>query len=138
MSGETGASESGWSVDTLKAHFDTLRTTDQDTINRRFISAEQAVKQALDNADKASTKADSAMEKRFDNTNEWRGTLEDLAGRMMPRQEAQALINAQNDKIDDLRGTRRTGVASVGALVVGAAVVLAVIVQIIVFTVNHV
>jgi hypothetical protein len=138
LSGETETNVSGWSVDTLKAHFDELRRTDQETVNRRFIGAEQAVNRALDAADKANTKSDAAIEKRFDGVNEFRKTLADQTQTFMPRAEVEAIVKAQNDKIDDLRGTRRTGVASVGALVVGAAVVLAVIVQIIVFTVNHV
>ena len=41
------------------------------------------------------------------------------------------------DKIDDLRGTRRTGFATIGAIAVGAIVIIGVIVQIIIAIVSH-
>jgi hypothetical protein len=132
MSGETGASESGWTTDTLKAHFDELRRTDQETTNRRFLGAEQAVNRALDAADKANVKSDAAIEKRFDGVNEFRKTLSDQTNTFMPRTEVEAIVKAQNEKIDDLRGTRRLGVTSIGTMVLGAAIVIGVVVQILV------
>jgi hypothetical protein len=137
VSGETENQVSGWTTDTIKYHFDELRRTDLSNIEKRFDLAEKAVQQALLSADKASGKADAAMEKRFDNTNEWRGTLEDVTAKMMPRAEAQALIKAQEDKIEDLRGTRRAGVTSIGTMVLGAAIVIGVLVQIVIAVVNH-
>jgi hypothetical protein len=132
VSGETERDVSGWTTDTLKAHFDTLRAADLKTIDQRFTSAEEAVHRALESADKASTKADNATEKRFEGVNEFRATLSDQATRLIPRAEVEQIVKGLNDKIEDLRGTRRAGVASIGALVVGVAVVAAVIAQVIV------
>jgi hypothetical protein len=132
MSGETAERESGWTTDTLKYHFDTLRATDLKNIEQRFSAAEGAVRQALESADKASTKADNATEKRFEGVNEFRATLSDQAQRLIPRAEVEQIVKGLNDKIEDLRGTRRAGVASIGALAVGVAVVVAVIVQVMV------
>lgn len=137
MSGETEQNVSGWTTDTLKDHFDTLRFTDQENMKQRFLAAEERTTVALTAADRAVVKAEMATEKRFDAVNEFRQTLADQASRLMPRAEVEQIVKGLNEKIDDLRGTRRTGFASVGALVVGAAVVLAVVVQIIILLVNH-
>ena len=137
MSGETENNVSGWTVDTLKAHFDTLRSTDLTNIEKRFVAAEERTTLALTAADRAVVKAETATEKRFDAVNEFRATLADQASRLMPRAEVEQIVKGLNEKIDDLRGTRRSGVASIGALMVGAAVVLAVIVQIVVLVVTR-
>ena len=92
--------------------------------------------QALASADKASLKADSATEKRFEGVNEFRATLSDQAARLIPRAEVEQIIKGVNDKVDDLRGTRRSGFAQVGSLIVGVAVVVAVLVQIVVLLVK--
>jgi uncharacterized membrane protein YidH (DUF202 family) len=136
MSGETEEHVSGWTTDTLKAHFDDLRRTDQGVIEQRFKAAEERTTLALTAADRAVVKAETATEKRFDAVNEFRATLADQASRLMPRAEVEQIVKGMSEKIDDLRGTRRTGYASIGALVVGAAVVLAVLVQIIVLLVK--
>src|ERR1700677_2135325 len=51
--------ESEWTVETLKAHYD-----------QRFIDQDRAVQAALNAAEKAVTKAETASEKRFDGVNE--------------------------------------------------------------------
>jgi hypothetical protein len=137
VSGETGEVTSGWTTDTLKAHFDTLRATDQKNMEQRFTAAETSVNRALATADKANEKGDNAIEKRFEGVNEFRKTLSDQAATFMPRSEVETLVKAIDEKIDDLRGTRRTGFASVGAIVVGGVVVLGVLANIIILLVNH-
>jgi hypothetical protein len=137
VSGETNDSVSGWTTDTLKAHFDELRKTDATNTEKRFNLAEIAVKQALDNADKASGKADAAMEKRFDGVNEFRKALSDQSSTFIPRSEMEARLKSQDEKLDDLRGTRRAGVTSIGTMVLGAAIVIGVLVQIIIAVVSH-
>jgi hypothetical protein len=137
MSGETKEHRSSWTTDTLKAHFDDLRTTDNAAVDRRFLGAEKAVEAALASAERANIKAENATEKRFDAVNEFRGQLSDQAARLMPRAEVEQIVKGINEKIDDLRGTRRTGIASIGAMVVGAVVVVGVVVQLIILILNH-
>ena len=138
MSGETEEHVSGWTTDTLKAHFDDLRRTDGNNLEQRFKAAEERTTLALTAADRAVIKAENATEKRFDAVNEFRATLADQASRLMPRSEVEQIVKGVNEKIEDLRGTRRTGFATVGALVVGAVVVVGVLAQIIILVVNHV
>ena len=137
MSGETEQNVSGWTVDTLKAHFDTLRATDGKNVEQRFVAAEERTTLALTAADRAVIKAENATEKRFDAVNEFRATLADQASTLMPRAEAEIRLRGLSEQIEDLRGTRRGGIATVGALVVGIAVVLAVLVQVVILLVNH-
>jgi hypothetical protein len=137
MSGETAERESGWTVDTLHAQFVELRRTDLTYIEKRFGLAEAAVAAALASAERANIKAETATEKRFDAVNEFRATLADQASRLMPRAEVEAIIKSQNEKIEDLRGTRRLGVTSIGTMVLGVAIVVGVLVQILVLVINH-
>lgn len=136
MSGETEQNVSGWTTDTLKAHFDTLRDTDQRNIDARFVAAEERTTLALTAADRAVVKAETATEKRFDAVNEFRATLADQAATLMPRAEAEIRLRSMSEQIEELRGTRRSGFASVGATVIGAAVIIGVIVQIVVVLVR--
>ena len=132
MSGETEEQESGWTVDTLKYHTDqrfeamhesfaALRTmlderyqtqtkaTDaafaaqQKAMETAFTAAAQAVQVALLSAEKAVTKAEVAAEKRFEAVNEFRGQLADQATTFMPRTEADAIQDRNNERITDLQ-----------------------------------
>lgn len=58
---------------------------------------------ALASSDKASAKADAAMEKRFDSVNEFRQTLSDQTQTFLPRAEYTARHSALIDKVDDLK-----------------------------------
>jgi len=49
--------------------------------------------------DKAVTKAETAMEKRFDSVNEFRGALQDLTRSFVPRPEMEEMIANTNDKL---------------------------------------
>lgn len=53
--------------------------------------------------EKAVTKAETANEKRFESVNEFRAQLGDIISTMLPRTEANARINALEDKISDLK-----------------------------------
>jgi len=124
VSGETGDSESGWTVDTLRAHMqqridDLVRMLDeryatqtraterafeaqQTAMQTAMTAADTAVSKALESAEKAVTKAESAAEKRFDAVNEFRQTLSDQAATLMPRAESKSRHAAAAEKIDDL------------------------------------
>jgi small-conductance mechanosensitive channel len=63
----------------------------------------EAAKLALSSADKASSKADTNFEKRMDQTNEWRGALDDVMKRLATIQQFDALkerVEANEKKLD--------------------------------------
>jgi hypothetical protein len=121
MSGETEASVSGWTVDTLREHID-QRTEDlrdgvrqqitdmRVMLNERyetqtkaldaaFKAAEQAVQTALVSAEKAVGKAEAAADKRFDAVNEFRQTLSDQTATFIPRSEYDAAQKALTERV---------------------------------------
>lgn len=71
----------------------------------KFDAQDQKTQLALDASEKAVTKAEIATEKRFEGVNEFRATLSDQATNLMPRKEAEAKIDALNEKIEELKKT---------------------------------
>jgi hypothetical protein len=61
---------------------------------QRFLAQEQAAKIAIDAANKALDKADSATANRFESVNEFRQTLTDQTATFMPRPEITTLLNS--------------------------------------------
>lgn len=122
MSGETGAVQSAWTVDTLREYLlqkitdqrdaqrqqvTDLRTmlderyaTQTKALDAAFKAAEQAVAVALANAEKATIKAEDAANKRFESVNEFRQTLTDQAATFMPRAEYESAHKALDDKFE--------------------------------------
>lgn len=100
MSGETARQESGWTVDTLKQHYDKLREADQIAIQAALVTQEKAVAAALAATKEAMLKAETASEKRFESVNEFRKTLSDQTNTFLPRSEYNANHKALEDKID--------------------------------------
>lgn len=119
--------------DALRARVDALQTLldeREDRTKERFIAMDKSVSSALAAADRAVVKAEVATEKRFEGVNEFRGTLSDQAGRLMPRAEYQVQYSAMTEKIDALavivnnrenllRG-RKDGLGLVGQIILGA------------------
>ena len=107
MSGETEASVSGWTVDTLHAHL-SQRLNDLDrALSRRMDDADKAIQAALVSAEKAVGKAEAASERRFEGVNEFRQTLSDQAATFPTRGE----VNAQIERVnaEAVRNTARLG-----------------------------
>lgn len=124
MSGETEASVSGWTTDTLHTHFirqlDMLRDEIQKAAEaeRRatdlafsaqttamaaaLASADRAVAAALAAQKEAVSVAGVAAEKRADIQNEWRQSLNDVLSRAMPRAEAEAIALRATERIQEL------------------------------------
>lgn len=171
--GETGASPSGWTIDTLTAHLHSMIGELDKRYEQRFVAQEKAVSMALDalkaahlpieikiavieermsgvkslldaqlaaqqeatkiamaNADKATTKAETAAEKRFESMNEFREQLADQAQTFMPRRESEARheqsgekIAAVQSRVDRTEG-RSTGVSSSWGILVGVVSVI--------------
>jgi hypothetical protein len=110
VSGETEASVSGWTVDTLREHIDQRtedlrdgirqRITDLDrALSRRMDDADKAIQAALVSAEKAVAKAETASEKRFEGVNEFRSQQQDLITTFMPRAEHEAEIKSLSDRV---------------------------------------
>jgi hypothetical protein len=72
-------------------------------VDVRFEAQQEAVHAALTSAKEAVAKAEMATERRFENSNEWRNTVETLQRTYMPRTEATQNNGALNDKIEALQ-----------------------------------
>lgn len=70
---------------------------------QRWEAQQIGIREALSSAEKAVTKAENAMEKRFDGVNEFRETLSDQAAAFLTRVEYNAAHQALIDKIDDAK-----------------------------------
>jgi hypothetical protein len=110
MSGETECQVSGWTVDTLKEHME-----------QRFRDSDRAVQAALLAAKEAVLKAETATEKRFEATNEFRGQLADQTATLIPRAEASTRFDALSEKLSDVndRLNKIDGVQQGAALTAG-------------------
>ena len=109
MSGETEASVSGWTTDTLREYL-IQRIDGQDrALSRRMDDADKAIQAALVSAEKAVTKAETASEKRFEGVNEFRKALSDQTATFIPRAEYEtalaalaARVNANAERVGTL------------------------------------
>jgi hypothetical protein len=104
MSGETRGDVSGWTLDSLKAHYDTLLTEKDLRYEQRFQAQQLGIRDALASAERAVSKADAATEKRFDGQNEFRDQLRDQAATFMPRAEYDRAHNDLVERVDQMRG----------------------------------
>ena len=75
----------------------------QEEIDRRFTEAARAVRVALEGAEKAVAKAETANERRLDSVNEFRGQLTDQTATFMTRNEFTAQHSALLDVVTQLR-----------------------------------
>lgn len=66
-----------WTLATLKTYLES-----------RIDAVEEAAKVALEAADKAAVKADTAFEKRMDSTNEWRDAMKDQQATYVTKDQA--------------------------------------------------
>jgi predicted nuclease with TOPRIM domain len=105
----------GWTIKTLKEHFEALRADD-----RRAIDA------ALTSADRANSKAEAAADKRFDSVNEFRATLADQAKQLASRVEVSALdkrVQELTNRVNQAEG-KGAGLSQGWGLLLGAAVLI--------------
>lgn len=90
---------SEWTIDTLYVH---LMRVVEDLDKRLQIalkSVEQTAAAAQASSERATTKAEVAMEKRFDGVNEFRQTLGDQAKQFITREEVQGRNTAQDKEM---------------------------------------
>ena len=142
-----GGAKSGWTLETLYAHFSAIlaemdlryqQRFDSQTkaLEAAFSAADKAVTAALTAAEKAVTKAEIAAEKRFDAVNEFRGAYQDIIREQMPRAEAEQRLSALAEKVDDLKlgatqsAGRSAGLGAGWVYVIGAVSLLGTLVAI--------
>jgi hypothetical protein len=86
-------------VNSLQSMLDERYATQTKALDAAFRAAEQAVAVALANAEKATIKAETAADKRFDAVNEFRQVLTDQTATFMPRSEYDTAHAALVDRI---------------------------------------
>ena len=101
----------GWTIETLKEHYDTLLTERAKRAEERHAAAQLSIQAALAAADKAVLKSEEAVEKRFESVNEFRGALDDKSRLNMPRQEVELALAGLRERIDRLEHAS-TGIRS--------------------------
>lgn len=99
----------GWTLLTLKEYMEALVDGAKGEAvghamhdDNRFLALEHATAVAMTAAEKATTKAEAATEKRFDAVNEFRGQLSDQAATLVGRPEYLAAHDSITDKISAL------------------------------------
>jgi hypothetical protein len=129
----------GWSVATLHAHISAILEERDRRWSESLAAQRTAVDAALAAAQRATTKAEDAAEKRFGLLNELRGAMADQAALFMPRSESDAAISRQVERIQELtnRMNRLEGrgsglnagwaylVAAIGAIATVVGIILA-------------
>jgi ABC-type transporter Mla subunit MlaD len=121
----------------LREYVDTRFEAQDKAVTAALAAQEKAVAAALAAADRAVAKAENASEKRFENVNEFRASLNDQSRLLMPRSESEQAIRSITEKIDILttrvnsRDDRGIGRTDVAGWIVGAVGLLSALVAII-------
>ena|ERR1700691_1051750 len=113
-------------IDVIKTALDSL----DKRCDERFTAMKENVKDALAAADRATTKAETASDKRFEGVNEFRKSLDDNNRLQMPRLEAEALVKGLRERIEKLEtlkdnnAGRAKGVTDSWAVIIAVAAVI--------------
>jgi len=87
----------------LREYVDTRFAEQANAVGAALVSQKEAIAAALAAAKEAVTKAEVATEKRFENSNEWRNTVETLQRTYTPRTEVNQVIESLTEKIEALQ-----------------------------------
>jgi hypothetical protein len=96
------AANGGWTIETLREHFDVVLGANDRRYEQRFKDSQTAVDAALNAAKEAVLKAEMASEKRFEGVNEFRQTLADQQRTLMPRAEAELRMGAIEARLESI------------------------------------
>jgi predicted nucleic acid-binding protein len=113
----------GWNVETVLDHLTSLIGEHDKRYAQRFDAQERALE-----------KVEAATESRFQSVNEFRGSLNDVLQKQMPRQESVALHDAARERIDKLEAevqVARSDRNSMKLLIAGAVGLLGVVATIV-------
>lgn len=94
--------ETQWTVETLREHVAELMTAEREKNEVRFQAMKESTTTALAAAQRAVEKAESAVEKRLEGMNEFRGSLADQARLLMPRAEADSRMAQLAEQLKNL------------------------------------
>jgi len=111
--------ENGWTIETLKEHFDVqlrdLELRQQQrfeaqtkAIDAALAAADRAVQNAMTASEEAIIKAEVAIERRFEGVNEFRQTLSDQAHEFMTRAEGMTIIDRNTKDIQEVKDRLNT------------------------------
>lgn len=114
---------SGWNLETLKEHLLALMAERDQRNQQRFDGQEKAVVAALHAAKEAVDKAETASNKRFDASNEFRQQLSDQAATFMPRREAEQRLGVLESQANR-QGGKEDGMGRFGAILISIASLL--------------
>lgn len=103
---ETDSQKSGWTVETLKEHFEKMIDGERRANDQRFSAQEKAIETAEHNRDIAINKAEASIEKKSDIAYVKISDLQRTLTELMPRLEAESRFKGLVDKIDDLKESR--------------------------------
>ena len=106
-------SESGWTIETLRAHLEHQIYALRVQLDERHTAQMSAVQAALLSAKEAVIKAESAVDKRLEGMNEVRGQLDAQARTFMPRNEAEAIISRNTERLKELTDLANTHITRV-------------------------
>lgn len=84
---EKALSSDQWTVNTLHDHLTMMITELDKRIEQRFMAQESATRAAMAAAKEAVDKSEKLATTRAEAQNEWRGTLDDIVGRMLSKEE---------------------------------------------------
>src|SRR5678809_79588 len=90
----------------------------------KFKSQDEKTNLAMSSSERATTKAEMAVEKRFESVNEFRKSLSDQTATFLSKSEAEPRFQSLAEKVENIRinqgasGGRQAGIASTIAAVV--------------------
>lgn len=90
-------------VTALREYVDVRFSAQEKAVSAALAAQEKAVAAALAAAKEAVTKAENATERRFENSNEWRNTVETLQRTYMPRTESVQNWQSITEKVEALQ-----------------------------------
>jgi hypothetical protein len=123
-----------WTLQTLKEHFDALRSSDREAVATALAAAEKAVAAAMAASEKAILKAENAADNRAEASNEIRGAMVDAQKNFADKAETERRLKMLEDAhIAD--ASKHVGAsqlyAAAAAIVVAVAAIVSIIFKVI-------
>lgn len=117
----------------LRQYVDALFAAQDKAVSAALAAQKEGTASALAAADRAVTKAETATERRFENSNEWRNTVETLQRTYMPRTESEQRMGAIEQKLQEMiervnaRDAQLTGQGQTWSYVIAAIGVVGIV-----------
>lgn len=131
--GQTKTNESGWTVDTLHAHINSIFNERSNYLERVLAERDHRYLAKFASAQTAVDKAERELEGWKHATNEWRGAMQDKDKLLMSRQEITSEINSTRTEIS----TMRTSISALRNLSLSAILVACAVITVVLLLVQH-